>query len=168
MFLDSEVRVHTNQVGREWTGCLIASQWTWPGQRWSWSITPVLTWMTRGKGNKGIKRGGQGEWEEQNDRQSIILVKMLSPHCTFTFHQVFWLHTSWRNAPQGSLQLTLTVHRSPQHRLPALPCVKPTSQHVHLSPTPICILSIIWGGYLSTLRKDATILLRWTDACSLV
>lgn len=26
--------------------------------------------MTRGKGNKEVKRGGQGEWERQNDRQT--------------------------------------------------------------------------------------------------
>lgn len=53
------------------------------------ATTLVLTWMTRGKDNKEIKRGGSRVWERLHDRQSIIRVKMLTPHCTFTFHQVF-------------------------------------------------------------------------------
>lgn len=53
------------------------------------ATTLVLTWMTWGKDNKEIKRGGSRVWERLHDRQSIIRVKMLTPHCTFTFHQVF-------------------------------------------------------------------------------
>lgn len=53
------------------------------------ATTLVLTWMTRGKDNKEIKRGGSRVCERLRDRQSIIRVKMLTPDCTFTFHQVF-------------------------------------------------------------------------------
>lgn len=128
---------------------VIPVRWTWPGSEVvRGAMAPVLTWMTRGKDNKGIKRGGSRVWEKQNDRQSVILVKMLTPHCTFTFHHVFRLHTGWRNAPRGSLQLHLT-HRSPGRRFAAPPCVKPSSQHVHHSPMPTHIQSIISGGYLS-------------------
>lgn len=90
---------------------------------------PVLTWMTPGKGNKEIRRENKGSGKSRmTDRQSIIIVKMISPLLTFTTHQVFRLHMSWRNAPQGSLQLTLTVRRPPPHPFPA----KPMFRHVGL------------------------------------
>jgi len=128
LILGSEGRVYTNKVW-DGDGLVVYLLHSEPdrGQRWSCTITPVLTWMTRGKGNKGMKSGGQGGWEKC-EWQSWL---------HFHFSSSVLAAHGLKNAPRGSLQLTPTVHRSPEHPLSATPCAKPTSQHV-LSPGPIC------------------------------
>lgn len=115
-----------------WMGCSSEMNLTGSGVLRG-ATTPVLTWMTRGKDNKEIKRGGSRVRERLHDRQSIIRAKMLTPHCTFTFHQVFAAAHGLKECTGGQPAAHLTPG-FPPHRFPAPPWVRPTPQHVHLSP----------------------------------
>lgn len=108
----------------------LSAQWTWPGSKVEHNHHSCPHMNDPREGQQRDKKGRTRGVGKQNDRQSIILVKMLSPHCTFTFHQVFWLHMSGKNAPRGSLQLTLMVHRSP----PSSP--HPSSHLSHVQTRP--------------------------------
>ena len=127
----------------------LSAQWPWPGSEEGLIHLSSHEWP-EGRPTKR-KKGRTSGVGKQNDRWSIILVKQLSPRCTFTFHQEVWMHTVWRNAPRGSLRVTLTEHRSPQHRL-SYPSLCQT--HVPTRPSSICILSIIWGWYLSKPKEE--------------
>lgn len=105
------------------------------------ATTPVLTWMTRGKDNKEIKRGGSRVWERLHDRQSIIRAKMLTPHCTFTFHQVFAAAHGLKECTGGQPVAHLTPS-FPPHRF-----LCPSLGQTHASTCPpqssanVCVLT---------------------------
>lgn len=134
-------------------GCLIAAYWTWPGSEVELNA-PVLTWMTRGEGNKEIKRGGQGEWEKQSDRQTKHYGgenTQSSLHFHFSSSVLAAHELKECTAGQPAAHLDSAPLPSASSAGPSLLVLNPTSQHVHLSPMPTPILSIIRGEYLSTL-----------------
>lgn len=80
-------------------------------------------------------------WERLHDRQSIIRAKMLTPHCTFTFHQVFAAAHGLKECTGGQPAAHLTPG-FPPHRF-----LCPSLGQTHASTCPpqssanVCVLT---------------------------